>query len=212
MTPDYELSARKAAEALEQFKTADPLSVLNQLQNVTVISFGAETENNTPVRAAFDAITMMSRKGEKTRYIVLYNKNISQIRLRFAMSRELGHILLEHDDQIPADIRDEEAGCFAHHFLCPLTNPVKSVTIHFRPKHQSQLWELKCIQSFDSMEKLKKHIAEERNRFNRFIGKKTDLKPEDVQLSGRTDFDILTGWKNCYNVVLDGQTVGYCGE
>ena len=209
MIPNYENAARRAADVLGKYETNDPLRVLQKMDNVLLISIS----NDASYSIKLDAVSIMSRSASKARYIVIYNTNVSHIRLRFALARELGRIALEHDDQIEEDIREEEAASFAHYFLCPLTFPVKSIKINYKPKHQSLLWEMKSICVFESIEKMKSHIAEEKNKINRFIGKKAaQYDSSDVKLSSRTAFDSLTGWKNCYNVILDGQTIGYCGE
>ena len=45
----------------------------------------------------------------------------------------------------------------------------------------------------------------------KIIGACTDLGV-DVEVSERSYFDPAFGSKNCHEVVLDGKTVGYCGE
>ena len=206
MKPDYRTSAQKAAETLDKYKTDDPLSVLEQMPNVLLIAIEAKDDNGK-VNCNFDAMTVMSKPDGKARYMVIYNKNISPVRLRFALARELGHIVLQHDDSDPDDVRSEEAGSFAHYLFRP---PIKNSRIQYRPKHQSTLWEMKNIRVFDSVEHLKKYVVDEGNKFNRFIGKIDKYQPEDVEISSRSYFDPVSSWKSCHEVALGGKIIGYC--
>ena len=206
MKPDYKTSAQKAAETFDKYKTDDPLSVLEQMPNVLLIAIDAKDDNGD-ASCTFDAMTVMSKPDGKARYIVIYNKNISPVRLRFALARELGHIVLQHDDSDPDDVRSEEAGSFAHYLFRP---PIKNIRIQYRPKHQSFLWEMKSICTFDSIDHMKKYIVDEGNKLNRFIGKTNIYEIEDVKVSDRSYFDPM--WKNCHEVALGGKIVGYCGE
>ena len=208
MKPDYKASAQKAAETLNKYKTDDPLTVLQQMHNVLLTAIDARDDNGA-VNINFDAMTVISKADAKSRYMVIYNKNISPVRLRFALARELGHIVLQHDDSDPDDVRSEEAGSFAHYLFC---NSTKSRRVQYRPKHESILWAMKNIRVFDSVDHLKKYVVDEGNKFNRFIGKDSKYQPSDVVVSDRLYFDHVSGWKNCREVVLGGRTVGFCGE
>ena len=80
------------------------------------------------------------------------------------------------------------------------------------PKMDSQLWSFKCIMNFDSLEDLKIAIANDRTGLLRFVGRSyKSYKPSDVYLFDE-EKDILLGWKNYCSVVIDGKTVGFCGE
>lgn len=208
MKPDYKASAQKAAETIEKYNTDNPLTVLEQMPNVLLIALDARNDDGA-VNFNFDAMTVMSKTDGKARYMVIYNKNITPVRLRFALARELGHIVLRHDDSDQEDVRSEEAGSFAHYLFCP---PSKLRRIQYRPKHQILLWEMKSIRVFDSVDHMKKHVVDEENKFNKFIGKGSKYQPADVVVSDRSYFDHVSGWKNCREVVLNGKTVGYCGE
>jgi hypothetical protein len=80
------------------------------------------------------------------------------------------------------------------------------------PDLGSFLWSKKCMVYFDEIDDMKRFIADQRNRFCRFIGKGPRYNPHDVTLSDPHDFHLLTGWKNCHSVILDGNIIGYCGE
>ena len=66
-----------------------------------------------------DAITTVQKcaKGN-TRYLITYNQQLPDYQIRKALARELGHIVLGHDGSRPEEVRDDEALCFAYHFLC----------------------------------------------------------------------------------------------
>ena len=84
--------------------------------------------------------------------------------------------------------------------------------IKYMPKLDSQLWAFKCIEYFDTPEDLKAAIADNRTRFYRAIGKPyKEYKPNEVHLISQGK-DLILGWRNYCSVVLDGKTVGFCGE
>ena len=220
MTPDYKKAAAKAVETAARFNS-DALSILKSLNNVHLIAYSI----NRISEAGFycseemfngqnqDAFTLANKKDGKLQYIIIYNQTVSPVKLRYALSRELGHVMLEHDGSSAEEIWSEEANCFSYHFLCPLPlmeNKPKS--INFKPKCSSILWGMKNIRTFDSIDHMKLYVADQKNRINRFVGSKNQYEPDDVELTKAAEYDRLTGWKNCFDVVLDGQTLGYCGE
>ena len=208
MEPDYQRSANAAARTLEKYGTEsalpDPLAVLSQMRNVLLISFASTSlEGNGQ-----DSITLVNRQDGRLQYIILYNSALAPARIRRALSRELGHVILEHDRHTPEEVASEEADCFSFHFLCPKP----AFTIYFRPDHRSVSWSFKDMQKYPSMAALKQAIAEERTRFSRFIGKSVSYTPEDVQIVAKEHADYFGGWKNYSSVLVDGKTVGFCGE
>lgn len=208
MEPDYQRSANAAAHTLEKYgmesAPPDPLAVLTQLHNVLLISFASvQLEGNGQ-----DSITLVDRREGRLQYIILYNSALAPSRLRRALSRELGHVILEHDRNTPENVASEEADCFSFHFLCPRPE----ITIYFRPDHSSALWSFKDMKQYPSLDALKRDIAEERTRFSRFIGKSVSYTPDDVQIVAKEHLDFLGGWKNYSTVLVDGKTVGFCGE
>ena len=82
--------------------------------------------------------------------------------------------------------------------------------IRYMPNLDSTLWMRKSMEYFDSIDELKVFIADQRTRFCRFIGKDISFAPEDVEL--HSDQDYLFGWTNYHSIVLDGITLGFCGE
>lgn len=201
MIPNYRRAATKANETLKS--GTDPLEILNGLPNVRVIPLDISPISGDNC----DAFTCVRRKNGSLQYIVVYNSGLPSFLVKKALARELAHIILSHDGNSPEEIWSEEANCFAYHFICP-----KLKRINYKPQRASMLWELKDIKVFDSIEKMKQHIAEEETKFDRFIGKNANHKPADVELREKSKFDSIMGWKNCCDVVVNGKTVGYCGE
>jgi hypothetical protein len=66
-----------------------------------------------------DSFTTVNKEDGKTKYIVTYNQHLPFALLQRGFARELGHIVLGHDETTPEEVRNEEARCFAHHLLCP---------------------------------------------------------------------------------------------
>ena len=82
--------------------------------------------------------------------------------------------------------------------------------IKYIPNLDSMLWARKSQEYFDTIDELKAFIADQRTRFCRFIGTERSFLPEDVELQSTRD--VLWGWKNYCGVVIDGITIGFCGE
>ena len=84
--------------------------------------------------------------------------------------------------------------------------------IRYIPNLASPLWSRKSIEYFDSIDDLKAFIFDQRTLFCHFIGR-TDrsFHPHDVQLA-KVAPDPFMHWKNYRKVIIDGITVGYCGE
>lgn len=132
MTPDFETAAIKAAEMLikHNITTAPvlPLPVFKRAPGCIVLSFtemssriGVERDSLVSMFDAenHDAVTSTHFEDGKLRYLVTYNQRLPLYLLQRALARELGHIVLGHDGSRPEEVRQAEALCFAHHFLCP---------------------------------------------------------------------------------------------
>ena len=132
MTPDYRKAAIKAMETLIQYKIGtapiDPLPILKQIPGVLVLTFQEMSEQTHINRNEIldklgcenqDALTTVFVKGSDLKYVVTYNRLLSEGIINRALARELGHIVLAHDGTKPEQVRNDEARCFAHHLLCP---------------------------------------------------------------------------------------------
>ena len=78
------------------------------------------------------------------------------------------------------------------------------------PNLDSMLWARKSLEYFDTIDELKAFVADQRTKFCGFVGKDRAFLPGDVEL--QTGKDLLLGWSNYCNVLLDGTTIGFCGE
>ena len=132
MTPDYERAAIKAMETLIKFgvRTApvDPLPILKLMPGVFVMTFAEASYMAHMDRKDLlnlygcdnlDAVTNVYISEDKKHYVVTYNRLLPSRIVDMALARELGHIVLGHDGTRPEDVRQEEARCFAHHFMAP---------------------------------------------------------------------------------------------
>lgn len=128
MIPDYKKAADKAKEIFKKYGTNDPLTIIKKQPCVLIMSFaemaeaiGVKREDIVTVCGEdnHDAITTVQTcaKGN-TRYLITYNQQLHEDRIRKALARELGHIVLGHDGSRPEEVRDDEALCFAYHFIC----------------------------------------------------------------------------------------------
>lgn len=84
--------------------------------------------------------------------------------------------------------------------------------IRYIPNFDSYLWAKKSMEYFDTIDDLKAFISDQRTLFCHFIGR-TDrfFHPHDVQLA-KVPPDPFMRWNNYHGVIIDGITVGYCGE
>lgn len=121
MKPDYQKAEQKAKE-LRGSGADCPLQILKSLQNVAATSFADASARYGIDRESLismfdienqDAITMF-RNGS---YLVIYNQEMPCKAIRYAVARELGHIVMDHDGSRPEDVRMEEAHHFARKFL-----------------------------------------------------------------------------------------------
>lgn len=121
MKPDLEKAARRAKE-LREAGADCPLQILKKLQNVAAVSFADASSRYGIERETLinlfdienqDAITMF-RSGS---YLVIYNQELPCKTIRYAVARELGHIVMGHDGSRPEDVRMAEACHFAECFL-----------------------------------------------------------------------------------------------
>ena len=132
MTPNYDRAATLAAETLVKrsvsFAPIDPLPILKSMPGVIVLPFaevaqlmGIDRESAVSMFGSenHDAVTNLQRVDGGVRYVVTYNQILPIALIQRALARELGHIVLGHDGTRPLDVRNQEAVCFAQHFLCP---------------------------------------------------------------------------------------------
>ena len=127
MIPDYQSAARKAKETYQKYHTNNPLEIIRKQPNTLVLSFLEMSSAIGVNRDALmmvcgednqDAITTVHHENGKIRYLIAYNQKLEDYAVRVALARELGHIALHHDGSRAEQVRNEEALCFAYHFIC----------------------------------------------------------------------------------------------
>ena len=130
--PNYDRSAIKATETLIKYGINSapimPLPIFKRIPGVLVLSY-AEISNKIGIERKNlvtmfgienqDAVTSVGINDGKISYLVAYNQRLPFYMLQRSLARELGHIILGHDGSLPESVRNEEAICFAKHFLCP---------------------------------------------------------------------------------------------
>jgi hypothetical protein len=130
--PDFQRAAIKAYETLRDHHITTlpiiPMEIIGSIPNVLVFAFTEAASFYGVGRAALfdilidqniDAITFSRTQNGIRRYIVAYNQRFPFDILQHALSVELGHIVLGHDDSMPEEEKRAEALCFAQHLLCP---------------------------------------------------------------------------------------------
>ena len=210
MTPDYKKAAAKAAQTSASFGSCvSPDDVLRILKSFPSVFVAALDVNPLSEKEVWGAFTLVREKNGVLQYIVTYNKRLPSFLLLRVLARELGHVVLRHDGTAPEEIWMEEADCFSYHLVC---SAVRTVTVYFRPERKSASSSFKDMIVFDSMDALKRAVADEQTRYCRFIGKKDVFHPADVEIRALDEKDALAGWKNYSSVIVAGRPVGYCGE
>ena len=129
MKPDYDKAATAAAKTLVKYNVRSaplsPLRILEQMENVIVISFsemcniaGVDRSELMPMFGKNrDAVTSIHvEHGQKT-YVVAYNRLLPFNMVQRALAREMAHIVLRHEGESEGE--KEEALCYQHHLLCP---------------------------------------------------------------------------------------------
>ena len=126
MYPDFERATAKAESIIKQHGIACPMTILKKTPGVLVASYaetseslGIERQNLMEMFGEHnqDAFTTVKIEDNRTVYLVMYNRQLTCKETRYALARELGHIVLGHDGTRPESVRNEEAVCFANHLL-----------------------------------------------------------------------------------------------
>jgi len=127
MIPNYQYAKQRAKEVFDKYGTNDPLEIIRKQPCVLVMSFaemaaaiGVKRESLVTICGEdnHDAITTVQTcpKGN-TRYLITYNQQLPDYQIKTALARELAHIALGHDGSRSEEVRNEEALCFAYHFI-----------------------------------------------------------------------------------------------
>lgn len=132
MKPDYNTAATKAAETLIKYNITsapvDPLHIMKQLPGVLVLSHSDVSGEIGITQSGLlkmlgnynqDAVTAVRADHNTPQYLVVYNQQMPSFSVMRSIAREMGHILLNHDESCPEEVRAAEAVCFASHLLMP---------------------------------------------------------------------------------------------
>ena len=79
--------------------------------------------------------------------------------------------------------------------------------IRYVAKLESDLWMRKCQELFDTIDDMKRFVADEKTRFWH-----CQVLEDDVKLEEDCEYHPGLCLHNCSKVVVDGRVVGYCGE
>lgn len=132
MTPDFEKAAIKATELLIKYNISTapifPIPILKCTPGTLVLSF-SEISNcvdigRDKIVTLFglenqDAVTSLHIDEGNLHYLVAYNQLLPFNILQRSLARELGHIVLEHNDSMPEEVRTIESKAFSKYLLCP---------------------------------------------------------------------------------------------
>ena len=122
MTPDFDRAKAKADEIIRLHGTICPMTILKRLPGVLVVSYADTSRcvgiDRSELLTMFgdhdqDAFTTARVENGRTSYLVVYNQQLPCRDTRYALARELGHIVLGHDGTRPESVRNAEAVCFA---------------------------------------------------------------------------------------------------
>lgn len=126
MEPNFERAKEEALKIAKQNGIVCPLTILKRIPGVLVVSY-AETSkcvgiDRQQLLTMFgehdqDAFTTARIENGKNKYIVIYNQQLTCKETRYALARELGHIVLGHDGTRPEATRNAEAICFADNLI-----------------------------------------------------------------------------------------------
>ena len=85
--------------------------------------------------------------------------------------------------------------------------------IHYTQKLDSALWMRKCQEVFNTLDEMKDFVAATITRENYTAGKPCRIySQDDISLEYIGDCLHWLAIDKCSRVVVDGRTVGYCGE
>lgn len=127
MIPNYQYAAERAKEVYLKYKTNNPIDVIRKQPNTLIMSFlelsSAIGINRDAIMMVCgednqDAVTTVHNDNGKIRYLIAFNQKLDEYETKIALARELGHIALGHDGSRSEKVRNEEALCFAYHFIC----------------------------------------------------------------------------------------------
>lgn len=121
--PDYKKATNAAYKLIaerDQFSLAtNVFAIAEQLENCRVFTYG---QTNFLYDTPLDELFAVSEYGfsikRKGKRIIYYNEKMPLACIRFTLAHEIGHAVLNHQDE-DDPLAEKEANCFARNLLCP---------------------------------------------------------------------------------------------
>lgn len=116
--PRYKLAKEKAKETYKRCVNGSiPVVLKDVVKELGII-----------VKPAEISADGFSRVDDSGMFLILFKRSVSDVRRRFTIAHEIGHILLEHisiggdSSQVSHGSQEKEANCFAGELLVPSSN------------------------------------------------------------------------------------------
>ena len=121
--PNYKKATNAAYRLIaerDQFSlAANVFAIAEQLENCRVFTYGQTNFlYNTPLEDLFAVSEYGFSMKKKSNRIIYYNEKMPLSCIRFTLAHEIGHAILEHQDE-DDPLAEKEANCFARNLLCP---------------------------------------------------------------------------------------------
>lgn len=124
---NYKLASNAAYKVLENYNgnlpQIDVFKIIKSYKNIRLLTYSdaatkqrcdfSEFIQNVP---SFHGFTISDKHLNK--HLIFYNESKNNTTIRFTLAHELGHIILQHDEDNA--VSNKEANCFARNLLCPV--------------------------------------------------------------------------------------------
>ena len=124
---NYILASNAVYKVLENYNgklpQIDIFEIIKDYKNIRLFTY-AEAANKQKCTFSHFIQSIPSAYGftisdkNSNKHLVFYNDFKDDTTIRFTLAHELGHIILQHDED--NDISNKEANCFARNLLCPI--------------------------------------------------------------------------------------------
>lgn len=121
--PDYKKATNAAYKLIaerDQFSLAtNVFAIAEQLDNCRVYTYGQTNFlYSTPLEDLFAVSEYGFSIKKNGNRIIYYNEKMPLACIRFTLAHEVGHAVLQHQDE-DDPLAEKEANCFARNLLCP---------------------------------------------------------------------------------------------
>lgn len=122
--PDYQRATNAAYKVLANMKgfsfSTDVFAIVQRLPNCRILAYGQAAmlygvHHSLLIQNSEYGFSIV----KNGRRIILYNENMPFSCIRFTIAHEIGHAVLEHEDENNT-FAEKEANCFARNLLCPI--------------------------------------------------------------------------------------------